>query len=484
MAYRARALIKRVMLVGLITSLPLEAYADASLEDALSGFDEEVSSESSSELEDALLAFEEEVPSAAENTMLSLPKTKKSPLQVSGQLSVNSYYAYQSSAPKIGDSDYSGFTKAQLAGLLEFDYKISSSWQAKLELKGFVDSIYSLKGRNDYSDDSLKTYESELEIGEGYLQGSLSENVDIKVGRQIVVWGKSDSIRVTDVMNPLDNRELGLVDIEDLRLPVLMTRLDYYHKAWQLSVLAQHEHRDPKEAAVNSEYFPSSVLPIPPGFQFPDIPASTLQLDETTFSFAADGRFSGWDLSLYAGRFQDSRWHFTNGVTQRDYGLFNMVGASTNVMIDAWLLKAEVAVLNELQYNTVPEDKARIDLLLGFEYKGVRDTTISLEVVDRYLVDYQPVMKNLPDFVDEHELQTALRVLYNFNHDRATLGYLGQYFGNTFEKGGFHRAWLEYELTHSVNVTGGIIDYFGGENPMLDAMKNNDKLFVEAKYFF
>ena len=484
MAYKKFSWLKSAVLVAGIGGFPFDAYSDSALEDALTGFDEEVLSGSASELEDALLAFEEEAPISDAKVALSSPKIERNPLQVSGQLSFNSNYAYQANAPKIGDSDYRGFTKSQLAGLLEFDYKISPSWQAKLELKGFVDAIYSMKGRNRYSDDTLTTYESELEVGEGYLQGSLSENLDIKVGRQIVVWGKSDSIRVTDVMNPLDNRELGLVDIENLRLPVLMTRLDYYHQAWQFSVLAQHEHRDPKEAAVNSEYFPSSVLPIPPGVQFPDIPASTMQLDETTFSFAADGRFSGWDLSLYAGRFQDSRWHFTNGVTERDYGLFNMLGVSTNVMVDAWLLKAEMAVLSELQYNTVPEDKTRVDLLLGFEYKGIRDTTISLEVADRYLIDYQPIMKNLPDFVDEHELQTALRVLYNFNHDRATLGYLGQYFGNTFEKGGFHRAWLEYELTHSVNVTGGMIDYFGGDNPMLDAMRNNDKLFIEAKYFF
>ena len=455
------------LFLGVLTGvLSLHVYADEALDEALLGFEEE------SDI------------SQPHVTNLQSEQAKRSPFQLSGQLSLNSYYAYQENAPIIGESDYRGVTKLQLAGLLKLDYKISPDWQAKLELKGFVDPIYNIKGRYRYSSDTLNTYESELEIGEGYLLGSLSENLDIKVGRQIVVWGKSDSIRVTDVMNPLDNRELGLVDIEDLRLPVLMTRLDYYIKAWQLSVLAQHEHRDPKEAAVNSEYFPSSVLPILSGFQFPDIPRQSMQLDETTFSFAAEGRFSGWDLSLYAGRFQDSRWHFTNGVAERTYGLFNMVGASTNVMVDSWLLKAEVAVLNELKYNTVPESKERIDLLLGFEYKGIRDTTLSLELADRYIVDYQPIMKNLPDFVDEHELQTALRVLYNFNHDRATLGYLGQYFGNSFEKGGFNRVWLEYELTQSVNITSGIIDYFGGENPMLDAMKNNDKVFVEAKYFF
>ena len=51
-----------------------------------------------------------------------------------------------------------------------------------------------------------------------------------KLGRQIVNWGRSDTVRVLDVINPLDNREPGLVDIEDLRLPVTMARVDYFPK--------------------------------------------------------------------------------------------------------------------------------------------------------------------------------------------------------------------------------------------------------------
>ncbi len=475
----------RLLLIGGMSIQSFSSYADndsAALEEALSGFDDAMT-ESTDSLDDALLGFDEEESSVKANRV-TLKSRGRSPLQTSGQIRFNSNYAYQENAPIMGDSNYQEFTKLQLAGLVEFDYKISTEWQGKLEVKGFVDPIYSQKGRYHYSNDSLNTYESELEIGEGYLLGSLTDNLDIKIGRQIVVWGKSDSLRVTDVINPLDNRELGLVDIEDLRLPVLMTRLDYYYNDWQVSLLAQHEHRDPKEAAMNSEYFPSSVLPIPPGVQFPDISKRPMQLDETTFSFAANGRFVGWDLSFYGGRFKDSRWSFINNKTEREYGLFNMVGAATNVLMGAWLLKAELAFLNGLAYNTVEKSQDRMDLLLGFEYKGIADTTISLEVADRYLTRYTPIMKNLPDFVDEHELQTALRVLYNFNHDRATLGYLGQYLGSKFEKGGFHRIWLEYELTQSVNITGGVIDYLGGENPMFEAMKNNDKLFLEAKYFF
>ena len=36
-----------------------------------------------------------------------------------------------------------------------------------------------------------------------------------------------DNLRVTDVLNPMDLRVPGLTDIDDLRLPVTMIKLDY-----------------------------------------------------------------------------------------------------------------------------------------------------------------------------------------------------------------------------------------------------------------
>ena len=104
-------------------------------------------------------------------------------------------------------------------------------------LNAFID------GRDNYTDDVLDDYEKELEFDEVYLQGSVTNDMDLKAGRQIVVWGRSDNIRITDVLNPLDLRWPGLVEIEKLRLPVTMTKLDYYIKGWSLSGIALHEVR-------------------------------------------------------------------------------------------------------------------------------------------------------------------------------------------------------------------------------------------------
>ena len=94
-----------------------------------------------------------------------------------------------------------------------------------------------------------------------YIQGSLTKSLDVKIGRQIVVWGKSDNIRVTDVLNPLDIREPGLTDIEDLRLPVTMSRLDYYIGDWSLTGIAIHEIRFNKRPEYGSDFYPGSQPP-------------------------------------------------------------------------------------------------------------------------------------------------------------------------------------------------------------------------------
>ena len=92
----------------------------------------------------------------------------------------------------------------------------------------FYDFAYEIQGRDKFTQEVLDENENELEFDEVWLLGSITDRLDLKAGRQIVVWGKSDNIRVTDVLNPLDLREPGLTDLENLRLPVTMTKLDYF----------------------------------------------------------------------------------------------------------------------------------------------------------------------------------------------------------------------------------------------------------------
>lgn len=66
-----------------------------------------------------------------------------------------------------------------------------------------------------------------VDLRELYMDIYLSD-MDIRVGKQFVIWGVFDGIRITDEINPLDFRELVLPDLLDYRIPLWTLKLDYY----------------------------------------------------------------------------------------------------------------------------------------------------------------------------------------------------------------------------------------------------------------
>ena len=53
---------------------------------------------------------------------------------------------------------------------------------------------------------------------------------DIRIGRQQVVWGEADGLRINDIINPQDFKEFILPDYIDSRIPLWMARINYYYK--------------------------------------------------------------------------------------------------------------------------------------------------------------------------------------------------------------------------------------------------------------
>jgi hypothetical protein len=426
----------------------------------------------------------------------------------SGYTSLLGAYNYAQKSESIvapGDMpmDFSGLSRARVKGGLTLDMKHGDNWRSKFDVIAWYDASWAINGRDNYTQDVLDVYESFFDIKDAYVQGSLTQNLDLKFGRQVVIWGKSDSIRITDVINPLDNREAGMVDIEDLRLSEVMTRLDYYFGDWGLSGIIIHEPRLEIEAAFGSDYRPSNIFGPPiPYSKFPDRVEPDWSIENTQYAVSLDGRFSGWDISYYAAHVYDNRFdiEFVDTAPVRFYDKINMIGVAGNIVYGSWLLKAESALINDINYRST-DRKNRLDALIGFDYIGIKDTVISLEVADRHIFDYEEKMLTttlaeagaqgtFPDFVRQDSIQIAFRSSYSFNHDNATVTYLlsmagGNGSGSNFD-GGFQRLWIDYKYTDTVSLNAGIVDYIGGNGiiPFYRAIANNDRLFAGLQYSF
>ena len=80
------------------------------------------------------------------------------------------------------------------------------------------------------------------------------EDKDIRLGKQYIIWGVFDGIRITDEINPQDFRELVLPDLLDYRIPLWSLKLDYYQGDDNWQFLWIPEIRFHKPAPRGSEW--------------------------------------------------------------------------------------------------------------------------------------------------------------------------------------------------------------------------------------
>ncbi len=499
-----KKLLLSITLASLLASSSL--LGEENLDTDLGGFDtEEVVSQESSDLDgfgdeeesSDLDGFGDDESSIVNEDTLEIQE-KETMFSLSGDLAFKTSYGYKehivyakkdmATNTLLDPIDYSGFNQAQTSLYLQVDGKLSDDWKVRISGDAFYDAIYDIHSGNNYNDDTLDTYQTQLRFDDTYLQGRLTKDIDLKVGRQIVVWGKSDSIRVTDVINPIDNRSPGTTDIEDLRLSTTMAKLDYYLGQWNLSVMAIGESRIFIENAPRSEFFPvDKVFPLGAPDPFIELETPDSSWDNMQYALAANGVFSGWDLSFYAADVLDSKWHINPETKTREVSKIKMLGSAVNIAYGSWLLKSEVAFIDGVKYNSTKDDKQRLDALIGFDYMGIKDTVLSLEIANRHIFDYETRMGefiNTPDYLDENEVQSVARMTNSFANDTINSTLLLNMYGASWEYGGFFRASVEYDVVDAVVANIGIIDYIDGDKPFTKAIRDNDRIFADITYSF
>ena len=407
------------------TSAAGDAVIDPYLDDALAGFDD---GESDPELDDALGGFDDDATAgtAAASTAAE-PEASRRTYDLTGSVSlgasynVRPHYATVGPDPNAQNGTYYGnLQRLRLRGDLQLDlYDLPRSWKVRAQGFAFYDFAYLIHGRDDYTRDVLEDYELEYEVLDLWAEGPVLENLDLKLGRQVVNWGRSDTLRVTDVLNPLNNREPLLVDIEDLRLPVTMAKADYYWRNWSFTALIIPEIRYDYNPPPGSDFYPDvSFDDLPPLGLHPNFDSWSPALQafflrkmaeararleaEGRASFGRDppsrraarwgavpefagsitGVYSGWDVSLYVARTYQNRTSTIVNVASfaqpvlEDDDRVTLVGAGGNYTLGSWLFKAEFAFIDELNFSTLVPDWSACttgELLAGscVPYRGV-----------------------------------------------------------------------------------------------------------------
>lgn len=97
-----------------------------------------------------------------------------------------------------------------------------------------VDSRGCLPGYLDFTENELRFPEFNDRVDflrEAYIDATIpvgGQELGIRLGRQQIVWGRTDLFRVLDVINPVDYSRNNIYDeLEDIRIPLWMLQLEY-----------------------------------------------------------------------------------------------------------------------------------------------------------------------------------------------------------------------------------------------------------------
>lgn len=405
---------------------------------------------------------------------------------VSGNISYFNSLHFSEPNTKLGvpDSDY--WKSSKIRTDLKLKYRYSDNLYLKLTGHAFRDAIYRRNDRSGYSAEFLDEYEEEFDVDEFLVSYNPDGWFSASLGKQIVSWGTSDNLRVVDVINPLDNREPGLNDIENIRLAINMLKLDFQISDWTLSTLLISETQKDKEPVFGSQYYAFDT-PLPP------LVSPESENEGTTaaleYALSISGQVSGIDLDAYYAHFFENtahlEWNAETQMPNRHLSKLTMFGFSATAAAGDWIYKSELAHFNGLEFLIAPEHNfSRMDVMIGAEYYGLTNASIAIETAFRTILDFETFLENSAENPEEVDQSFALRFNGDYLHDTLHVLLLGIAFGSEGKDGNIVRFSVGYDIQDALTITLGAISYGGGENQLYRQLSHNDQVFAKLKYSF
>ena len=342
--------------------------------------------------------------------------------------------------------------------------------------------------RGDLADELAPGNNIDIELREAFIDTEIGDTY-LRIGKQQVVWGQADGLKVLDILNPQSFREFILDDFEDSRIPLWMlnAEIPLGDAMLQLLWIPDNTYDDiPQPDATFAFTSPQIVPHLPPGIPVditpPNRPGRILKNSDVGAKLSA---FVGsWDLSLnYAYHYFDRpvvrREFSTTGVAVRqDYERTHLLGGTFSNVFGDFTLRGEVGYSSDRFFLTSDITDAdgvihsgEFSYVLGLDYMGWRDWFISTQIFQsivtdaaaglvRDKVDTSATLLVRRDFLNE-SLQAEVLLIQSINQGDGVL-----------------QAAIDYEWRSNLNLKIGADIFFGKSTGLFGQFKEQDRVSI------
>lgn len=334
---------------------------------------------------------------------------------------------------------------------------------------------------------SILPEQTGIQLREAFLEYT-GKNWSVKAGRQIIIWGKADGLRITDVISPMDLTEFLARDYDDIRIPVNGIVLSRFGKNWDLDLVCvpyieTYILPGPGNPWAGDDLSTEGVVLDPeekPAFSFSNMEYGgkvSLYLSGIDFELSA---LNTWNKAPVYSYYYDStsRLHI-----RPEYHRLQFLGFGFSKSVYALIIRGESAFYFNKKFSPDIEtdqldllERNSINYLVGIDWYPGNEWTLTGQFSDEYILDYSNKIAN-----SKHTYISTLGITKKVFHSTLALSsfcYIGLNEGDFF-----NRTSIDYALSDNIHVMCGA-DWFEGDNGLFGRYKDNSEIWFKAKYNF
>ena len=390
-------------------------------------------------------------------------------------------------------------SKLMTTAWLDGKYSFSDRVNLRVGTRTWYDAVFNVTDR--YPDNVEHDQKFEFDLREALLSIS-REELDVRIGRQQIVWGEAISAFIADIVNPKDFREFILPDYTEIRIPIWALDFTYrlapglnFEGVWTPDT---RFNKFPK-AGAEFEFAPPAYRFTQPVIRLPDNPAE-FSVERSEGGFRLSYLVNGWDLALIyydqADKFPvlfQKRLPQASGpdviALQPEHPRLHIVGATLSKSIEPIVIRSEFTLTLGKTYETTNpavisgvKQRDTIDYLIGVDYTFSETVDVSLQLIQKILLG--PVDQSLARGAVQGKVTTsaALRVATGFFDNTLNPTVL---FVIDANRGDFRMSpRLDYLMSDAVTLSAGLDIFEGPRNTLWGQFDSNDRFWFTATFKF
>jgi hypothetical protein len=411
---------------------------------------------------------------------VSMEDKKDNPLQQKWLL--KEFISYGTQAPGVEFSrQEEGINRVETSLSGQLQYRISERFSATAEVLVIHDAVYRLRDQIEPSQDEVDTLETRVEARDIYLDVALMDLWHIRAGNQIIAFGQTESLVISDLIAPHNNYTLFQADLKNTRLAVPGLQLSRSDEVLTLDSVITYKAGFNQLAPEGNEFDPFILLR-----SWPLVIRTQKSTQEYEYLLRLKRSFRGGDLSIVAADVNHnelSLQHTKDNVLLFGQERIQALALSSSINHEFWVFKGEMGThfnkpqmpktayfMNYLQ--GWPERDQQL-AMLGFDYVGLGDVTVSLEI------NYTHTSDDLEQLdVEKNVYGTMASVYWSDANDKLNINAYGITMPSN--SGHIFRINADYKLTDQLKIGGQWVAYSAQKNKSLYPYSNNDA----AQLFF